>query len=464
MPRLAVVLLALALLAAAPAPPPTPEAVRRDAREIFATLVGMETSIGKGQVPKAAEYLAERFRRAGFPAGDIHVQTVGETASLVVRYRGTGRGGRPIALLSHLDVVTAKREDWQLDPYTLTERDGFFFGRGTRDIKSEVAVLTETLIRLRAEGYVPTRDLILIFTGDEETTGATAIDLVEHHRDLVDAEYALNGDGGGGALAEADGKPLLYAVQGAEKTSATYLFTVRNPGGHSSAPRPDNAIYELADALEALRRYEFPVVWNDWTIGDFRVSAPRTPGPMGAAMQRFADHPGDAEAARVIAANPGRVGQLRTTCVATMLEGGHAENALPQSATATVNCRIFPGTSAHAVGATLQQLVGAGVEVKLSYEPLEADASPMRADVMAAVTRAVALYFPGAAVGGTQAAYATDGAVFRHAGIPTYGVSGLFEKPSDMFAHGLNERIPVESFYLDLGYWYTLIRDLAGGR
>jgi acetylornithine deacetylase/succinyl-diaminopimelate desuccinylase-like protein len=185
---------------------------------------------------------------------------------------------------------------------------------------------------------------------------------------------------------------------------------------------------------------------------------------MGEALRRFAAHPGDADAARVIAADPGRVGQLRTTCVATMLEGGHAENALPQSATATVNCRIFPGTSAHAVEDTLRQLVGPGVEVALSYEPLEADASPMRADVMAAVTRAVGQYFPGAAVGGTMAAYATDGAVFRRAGIPTYGVSGLFEKPSDFFAHGLNERIPVASFYADLGYWYTLIRDLAGGR
>lgn len=470
MPKLAVALscLLLSLAAASRAAPPTirptPEAVRQDARAIFAALIGMETSIGKGQVPKAADYLADRFRRGGFAAADVHVLPVGETASLVVRYRGTGRGGRPIAFLSHLDVVTAKREDWQLDPYTLTERDGYFFGRGTRDIKSEVAVLVETFLRLKAEGYVPSRDLVLVLTGDEETEALTATDVVEHHRDLVDVEYALNGDGGGGELSESDGTPTLYSMQGAEKTSASYLLTARNPGGHSSRPRPDNAIYELADALEAVRHFEFPVMWNDWTIGDFRASAARTPGPMGAALLRFAEHPGDAEAAREISHDPGRVGLVRTTCVATMLSGGHAENALPQSASATINCRIFPGTGAHEVRDTLQQLVGPHIETTLAYEPLQAEASPMRKDVFDAVTRAIGAYFPGAVVAGAMAAYATDGAVFRHAGIPTYGVSGLFEKPSDMFAHGLNERIPVASFYADLGYWDTLIHDLAGTR
>ena len=470
MPKLALLFSALACpfaIAAASAtmPAPAPSAsVRHDAREIFATLIGIETSIGKGQVPKAAEYLAERFRRGGFAAADVHVVPLGESASLVVRYRGSGKGGRPIAFLAHLDVVTAKREDWQRDPYKLTEENGYFFGRGTSDIKSEVATLTETFLRLRADGFVPSRDLIIAFSGDEETEQLTASDLVEHHRDLVDAEFALNGDGGGGTLDETTGRPLSYNVQGAEKSSVTYLLTIRNPGGHSSRPRPDNAIYELADALEAVRAYQFPLKWNAWTLEDFHASATATPGALGAALARFADHPGDVAAAAEISKDPGSVGLIRTTCVATMLQGGHAENALPQSATATVNCRIFPGTSALDVKETLLRLAGPKVEIVMAHEPLLSDASPMRADVMQAAKHAVAVAHPGAVVSGAMAAYATDGAVYRRGGIPTYGISGLFEKSSDEFSHGLNERIPVDMFYAALTHWYVLIHDLAGAR
>jgi acetylornithine deacetylase/succinyl-diaminopimelate desuccinylase-like protein len=463
MPKFALLFSALACpLAVIAAPALMPEAapsesVRRDAREIFATVIGIESSIGKGQVPKVAEYLAERFRRGGFPAADVHVVPLGESASLVVRYRGTGKGGRPIALLAHMDVVTAKREDWKRDPYKLTEENGYFFGRGTSDIKSEVAVLTETFLRLKAEGYVPNRDLIIAFSGDEETEQLTATDLVEHHRDLVDAEFALNGDGGGGTLDETTNRPLSYNVQGAEKSSITYLLTVRNPGGHSSRPRPDNAIYELADALEAIRAYQFPIKWNAWTLEDFHSSASATTGALGAALGQFADHPGDVAAAAEISKDPGSVGLLRTTCIATMLQGGHAENALPQSATATINCRVFPGTTALEVKDTLQHLAGAKVEIVMAHEPLVSDASPMRQDVMQAAKHAVAVAHPGAAVSGAMAAYATDGAVYRRAGIPTYGISGLFEKSSDDFAHGLNERIEVESFYASLTHWYVLI-------
>jgi acetylornithine deacetylase/succinyl-diaminopimelate desuccinylase-like protein len=455
-------ILALAALATLPArtAAPAPEAVRAEAREIFATAVGIDSSIGTGQVPKLAEYLADRFRRGGFPAADVHVVPLGETASLVVRYRGTGTG-RPIDFLAHLDVVTAKREDWQRDPYTLIEENGYFFGRGTFDVKSEVALLTETFLRLKREGFVPGRDLIIAFSGDEETEQLTTTDLVEHHRDLVDAEFALNGDGGGGTFAEADGRALFYKVQGAEKTSASYELTTRNPGGHSSRPRADNAIYELADALEAVRRYQFPVEWSDWTIGDLRSAGSVTPGPLGAALTRFAAHPGDAAAAAEISKYPAFVGLLRTTCVATRLRGGHADNALPQSATATVNCRIFPGTSAAEVRDILQKLAGSGVEVTLPEQPLVTDASPMRADVMQAVTRAVAAIYPGVVVAGTMSAYATDGVMFRHAGIPTYGTEGVFIKDSDIFSHGLNERITVEAFYAALTHWYVLIHEVA---
>jgi acetylornithine deacetylase/succinyl-diaminopimelate desuccinylase-like protein len=438
-----------------------PDAVRAQAREIFARIVGIESSIGTGKVPVVAQYLAERFRAGGFPAADIHILPLGETASLVVRYRGSGRGGRPIAFMAHMDVVTAKRSDWQRDPYHLIEENGFFYGRGTSDVKQEVALLTATFLRLKAEGFVPTRDLIITFSGDEETAQATARDMVAHH-DLVDAEFALNGDGGGGVLSEGSAKPVIFYVQGAEKSSAQYLLTTHNPGGHSSEPRPDNAIYELADALKAVQRYEFPVKWNEWTIGDFKAAALVTPGPMGEAMGRFAADPGNAAAAAEIAKSSSFIGRLRTTCVATMLTGGHAENALPQSATATINCRIFPGTSAEEVQKTLQGLVGPRVEVRQGYEALVSDASPMRADVMKAVAKAVEASDPGVPVVPTQAAYATDGAVFRNGGIPTYGVGGVYIMGSEEFAHGLNERIRVDEFYKGLNYWYALIKAFAG--
>jgi acetylornithine deacetylase/succinyl-diaminopimelate desuccinylase-like protein len=457
-------IVAVAALAVAPvhAAPPAPEAVRADAREIFATAVGIETSIGKGQVPKLAEYLADRFRKGGFPAADVHVLPLGETASLVVRYRGSGRGGRPLAFLAHMDVVTAKRADWQRDPFMLIEANGYFFGRGTSDVKQEVALLTETFLRLKAEGFVPSRDLIIAFSGDEETSQATAEDLVTNHRDLVDAEFALNGDGGGGVLAEDTGRPSLFYVQGAEKYSVTFSVTVRNPGGHSSQPRADNAIYELADALKAVQGFAFPVMWNDWTLGDLKAASAVAPAALGAAMTRFVADPHDADAAAEIARHPQYVGKLRTTCVATMLQGGHADNALPQSATATVNCRVFPGTPVDEVEQTLQRLAGPKVEVKRNYEPTVSDASPLRDDVMRVVARAVAAANPGARIVPTQAAYATDGLVYRNAGIPTYGVGSSFTKESEEFAHGLNERIPVASFYSGLTHWYVIIKALAG--
>src|ERR1700692_3369232 len=262
------------------APAAVPDAVRAQAREIFAHIVGIESSIGKANVPQVAQYLAERFKAGGFPAADIHILPLGETASLVVRYRGSGSGGRPIAFIAHMDVVTAKRSDWQRDPYRLTEENGFFCARGTSDVKQEVALLSATFLRLKAEGFVPTRDLIIAFSGDEETAQATARDLVTAHRDLVDAEFALNGDGGGGVLAEGTAKPLIFYVQGAEQRSAEFLVTTHNPGGHSSQPRSDNAIYELADTLKTLQHYEFPVQWNDWTLGDFKEAMRVTPGTL----------------------------------------------------------------------------------------------------------------------------------------------------------------------------------------
>jgi acetylornithine deacetylase/succinyl-diaminopimelate desuccinylase-like protein len=431
-------------------------------REIFATVIGMQTSIGMGQVPKLAGYLATKFRDAGFPEADIHILPLGETASLVVRYRGDGSGGRPIDLMAHLDVVTAKREDWQRDPYTLIEENGYFFGRGTIDIKQEVAELTATFLRLQAEGFKPRRDLIIVFTGDEETAEVTTADLVEHHRDLVDAEYALNGDGGVGVLNEKTGAAEAFFVQGAEKTYADFELTARNPGGHSSRPRPDNAIFELADAIKKVQAYRFPVMWNDWTLKNFEAAARFTPGPLGKAMTSFVANPHDEAAADLLYQDPAYVGKTRTTCVPTLLKGGHASNALPQMAQVNLSCRVFPGHAIDSVRATLQELVGDKIVVKPGNVGVVSDASPLNPALMAAIGKAVHSVHPGIPIVTEQASYATDGAVFRHAGIPTYGVQASFGKESENFAHGLNERIPVASLYDGAAQWYALIKELAG--
>jgi acetylornithine deacetylase/succinyl-diaminopimelate desuccinylase-like protein len=456
----------LAATAAAAADPPGTRPSDRKAREILEKVVSIPTELGRNKVPEMAEYLAGEFRAAGFPAEDVKVIpykfAADQTAVLIVRYRGTGKGGKPILLMAHMDVVTARRADWVRDPYQLIEEGGFFYGRGTYDIKQGITALTSTFLRLRKEGFKPSRDLIIYFSGDEETAQETTVTTVREHRDLVDAEFALNSDSGGGTLDDDTGKPLFYNLQAAEKTYADFTLTVRNPGGHSSLPRPDNAIYELAAALGKVQAYAFPVMSNEITVASFRESGKNTPGELGAAMTKFAANPQDAAAAAVIAANPSYVGQLRTTCVATGLAGGHANNALPQTATANINCRIFPGVKVDDVGATLQQIVGSGVEVKEFGKAMSSDASPLRADVVGAVTRTVRKLHPGVPVVPNQASGATDGLVFRAAGIPTYGVDGLFIRSKDDFSHGLNERIPVDGFYSSLEHWYLLVKDLAG--
>lgn len=472
--RRAVAAIAASLMVIAATPAPAANKARaadaakaaHDARlrEIFATAISMPTSIGLGNVPRLAAYLADQFRAGGFPEADIHILPLGETASLVVRYRGDGTGGKPIAFMGHLDVVTARREDWQRDPYTLVEENGYFFGRGTIDIKQEVAELTATFLRLKAEGFKPTRDLIIVFTGDEETAEATTADLIENHRDLIDAEYALNGDGGDGVLDEETGTAKAFYVQGAEKTYADFELTVRNAGGHSSRPRPDNAIYDLADAIRKLQAFRFPVMWNDWTIENFKAAAQYTPGPLGEAMQHFAANPHDEAAADLLFQDPAYVGKTRTTCIPTMLAGGHAHNALPQMAQVNLSCRVFPGHPIDAVRATLQEVVGDKVVVKQGNTGVVSAASPLDPKLMAAVAKAVHSVHPGIPIVPEQASYATDGAVFRHGGLATYGVQASFGKESENFAHGLNERIPVASLYDGAAQWYALIRELAGRR
>src|SRR6187401_501161 len=436
------------------------------AREIFEKVISIPTQLGNRKVPEMAAYLAGEFRAAGFPAEDITIVPFklpdDETASLIVRYRGDGSGGKPILLLAHMDVVTARPSDWVRDPYKLIEEDGWFYGRGTYDVKHGVTELTTTFLRLKAEKFVPKRDLIIYFSGDEETAMDTTVAVANKHRDLIDAEYALNSDGGGGTLDDETGRPLFFGLQTAEKTYADFKLTTRNAGGHSSTPRSDNAIYELAVALVKLREFSFPVMWNDTTIAGFSASSKTTPGELGQAMAKFAANPKDEAAAAALAANPSYVGQTRTTCVATMLEGGHAQNALPQSAVANVNCRIFPGVKIEEVRSALAGVVGEGIEVKVDGEPMSSDASPLRKDLLAAVTRVVHKFYPGVTIVPQQASGATDGLVFRSVGIPTYGVDPTFIRDKDAFAHGLNERLPVKSFYDGLEMWYLLVKDLAG--
>ncbi|HYD87650.1 MAG TPA: M20/M25/M40 family metallo-hydrolase [Vitreimonas sp.] len=434
---------------------------RPSARALYERIVSFDTSTGPQNVAMA-NFLAEHFRAGGFAADDVRIITANDTAGLLVRYRGDGSGGRPILLLAHMDVVPARREEWERDPFTMVEENGFFFGRGTLDNKAGIAHLASTFISMRDEGFTPTRDLIIWFSGDEETTGATTQALLGEHRGLIgDAEFALNSDAGGGQF-DAQGRGFAYVVQTAEKTYASFTFTARNPGGHSSAPRADNAIYDLAAALARLRAFQFPVMWNDTTVQGFRNAANVFSGPEAAAMRRFAERPGDRVAARTLSQNPNISTLLRTTCVATMLTGGHAENALPQTASATVNCRIFPGVPVADVQNELRAIAGPNVEVAPLGPANFSDASPLRSDVMEATTRAVHASHPGVLITPFMSAGATDGLFFRAAGIPTYGVGAIFIGDEDDFAHGLNERVPVESFYQGLTHWRVLLTELAG--
>ena len=431
--------------------------------EIYKTSVEMRTAQGHYQVPKLARYLASEFEKGGFPKKDIHVLEVDDTAALVVRYRGDGSlGKKPISISAHMDVVDALREDWERDPYTLVEENGYYFGRGTVDDKLGMTAVTAGFLRLKAEGWVPGRDLIIAFSGDEETSMASTKALVNEYRHLTDSEFVLNADAGGATIPEAGGRPASFGMQAAEKTYVTWDMVIRNSGGHSSRPRKDNAIYELASALTRIQEYTFPVSYNDLTLAYFKGTGAKTQGELGKAMSRFAEDPEDAAAINILRANSSYVGTLGTTCVATMLRAGHAENALPQSATATINCRIFPGAG---VNKTLDQLKhvidNSAIEFVLLDQPTETDASPLRQDVIAAVQKAIDIKYPGLEIIPSMSSGGTDGMHFRAAGIPSYGVNGSYGKNSDSFSHGLNERVLVESFYDNVAHWYVLLQAIS---
>lgn len=432
--------------------------------EIYRTILEVDTSKSKGNTQRVANYLAGELLAAGFGEDDVQIVPKGDFATLIARYRGDGSAGRkPILLLGHMDVVEALAKDWERPPFTLTQDEVNFYARGTIDNKFGVAQLTGTFIRLKKEGFVPDRDLILAFSGDEESGMTTTRMMAYEMPELGEAEYALNSDAGGGSLT-ADGRAVSYNIQAAEKTYATWEITVRNPGGHSSRPRDDNAIYELASAIKAIEAHRFPVMWSEMTLSYFQQAGEQLGGEVGDAMVRFAYNPEDEHAAERLRSEPSYVGSTRTTCVVTMLDAGHAENALPQSATATVNCRIFPGVAVADIESELREVVGnAEAEFKLLGDPTESPISELRSDVLAAISKAVHGRYPDLNLITYMESGGTDGMHFRKAGIPTWGISGVFMNPDEMFAHGLNERVPIKAFYDGLDHWSIIIRELTGG-
>jgi acetylornithine deacetylase/succinyl-diaminopimelate desuccinylase-like protein len=433
------------------------------ALEIYRKLISFRTASGHGKVPEMVDYLAGELKHAGFTDKDIHILPHKETAALVVRYAGDGSSGRkPILFLAHMDVVDAAAEDWKRDPFQLHDDGEYFLGRGTDDNKYGVMNLTQSFIRLKKEGFVPTRDLVLAFSGDEETGQETTELLAHDYSNLTDAEFGLNADAGGGSLSET-GAPLAYSIQSAEKTYATFEITVRNPGGHSARPRKDNAIYELAEALLKIRAHRFPAMSNSIIRASLRADGEKLGGELGKALVAFADDPEDQAAIDIILQNEDYDHVISTTCVSTMLRGGQVENALPQTATATVNCRIFPGIAVDEIHQTLVNIVANDqIEIVPLDDYLASPVSEPREDVTAAVARAVHQRYPGLKMVPAMSSGYTDAAVFRRAGIPVYGVASGFIKPAGTNAHGINEHFPKESFFAGLDHWIIIIKELAG--
>jgi acetylornithine deacetylase/succinyl-diaminopimelate desuccinylase-like protein len=448
-------------LSAQPAKDPAAKALER---EIFKQLIEINTSDSAGHTPEAARAMADRLLAAGFPEADVRVLGYSPRyQSLVARYRGRPSGKKPILLMAHLDVVDARREDWTTDPYQFVEKDGFYYGRGTSDIKDGCAWLVANFIRYKKEGFVPDRDLILVLTADEETSGESIRWLVAEHRELVDADYALNTDGGGGDYR--DGKPIRFNVQAAEKVYQSFTLEVRNKGGHSSRPVPDNAIYRLSRGLARLADYRFPVRLNEVTRAFFERGAAAERPEVAADMRLVAQTANPAAARRLSASSPYYNSVLHTTCVATRLLAGHADNALPQLARATVNCRIQPDESVDSVEARLRRAVAdTAIHFSRIAEAHPSPPSPLRRDVMGPVETLAQQYWPKVPVVPEMSTGATDGLYTRNAGIPTYGVAAVFEDMNDSRAHGRDERVGVKEYHMAAEYWYELVKRLAGGK
>ena len=459
-----------AAMAAALAFPAAAQTLRPDQvrfRALYKELIETDTTLSAGDCTLLAHKMGAHLKAAGYADADLHYFTAEghpKEGGLVARLPGSDPHAKAILLLGHIDVVEAKREDWTRDPFTLVEENGYFYGRGASDMKPQVAAWVDTLMRLKEEGFKNRRTIKMALTCGEETSTAFngASYLSTHERDLIDAAFALN-EGGGGRL-DKDGKPLMMTVQAAEKFPANYTLEVTNPGGHSSRPMPDNAIYHLAAGLTRISAYAFPVEASDITRQYFAKLSPQVGGEMGAAMSAFAKDPTDKAAAAKLASDPSYNAILHTTCVATLLNAGHANNALPQRADANINCRVFPGTTPQQVRDKLQELV-ADPQIKVTLADKRSEVpkgpQPINPQVFGPVEKLAAKMWPGIPVVPSMSAGATDGAFLTPAGIPTYGVSGMFGDTDGNGAHGLNERMRVGSVYKGRDFLYEVVKIYA---
>lgn len=452
--------LALAATLLSPLPATADPQAEQQALDIAKRAITFRSVAGPGnQTPALDQYVKSVLVAGGFPAADVTVTPLDDTAYLLARWRGSDPKAKPLVISGHLDVVEAKPSDWQRDPFTPVVENGYLYGRGATDMKLDAAVAIAALLQMKRDGYRPRRDIVLAFSGDEETRMKTSAAIAEQ---LKNADIVLNIDGGGGRLAEG-GKPQFFTWNGAEKTYADFELTVTNPGGHSSAPRPDNAIVQLARAVERIGAYRFPTQVSDVTRTYFVEAAKQQSGELAAAMRAFAANPKDEKAVAILAANPAFVGQIGTTCVPTLVSGGHANNALPQKATANINCRIFPGVKPAAVMAELQRVANEpAVTIRdVTEGSVPNDASPMRPDFVAAVTKAVAKTRPGVPVFPSMSPGASDSMWFRYNNVASYGASPTFIKESDEFSHGLNERTPIDNIAPGIAYYVSLFGDLS---
>jgi acetylornithine deacetylase/succinyl-diaminopimelate desuccinylase-like protein len=455
------------------ASPASDAAVRAMAHDIFKQLIEINTTDSIGSTTIAAQAMAQRLLAAGFPAADVTVSGPNDRkGNMVARYRGkAGSKLRPVLIIGHLDVVEARREDWTTDPFQFVEQGGYYYGRGTQDMKDSDAILVTNFIRLKKEGFVPDRDIVLALTADEEGGKSNGVDwLLKNRRDLIDAEYALNPDGGG--VVTEHGKPLTVEFEATEKLYADYQVLATNPGGHSSLPRPDNPIYQVAHALTALEGTPFPFELNTVTREYFTQMALLETGPTAADMRAVLATPPDPAAIARLSKDPRYNSTMRTTCVATMLAGGHAPNALPQRAEANVNCRIFPGHSQEQIRLALVKLFddpGLSVRYRSDSGELSDHGSdrnamappPLRADVMGSLRGVAARLWPGTPVIPIMEPGASDSIYTMMAAIPSYGISGVAIDRDDRREHGKDERLKIDSYYTGVEFYYQFLKALT---
>ncbi|MFO1255550.1 MAG: M20/M25/M40 family metallo-hydrolase [Sphingomonadaceae bacterium] len=455
--------LAAPQLSARPAPSRVSPALEAQALDLAKRLLAIRSVAGPGnQSGQALHLVKDALVQGGWKDSDVEIVPAGDTAYLIATWPGSDPSLKPLVISGHIDVVEAKREDWERDPFVPVIENGYLFARGASDMKFDVALSTTSLIELRRSGYKPRRTIVLEFSGDEETSMSTGRMIAQR---LKGAEMVVNVDGGGGTLDEKTGKPAYWTWEGAEKTYDDYQLEVTNPGGHSSAPRPENAIVQLAQAVTKVGAYRFKAEQNPLTKAYFEHAANFEGDPkLAAAMRAFAANPDDAAALATLRASPAYVGKTGTTCVATLISGGHAENALPQRATANINCRVFPGHSREEIRQELEQVIAmpmVKVTATSGENSISSPASPMRPDFVAAADKAIHLAYPGVPIIPSQASGASDSMWYRALGVPAYNASPLFTKDSESFAHGLNERVPLANIAPSITYYLSLFTDLS---